>query len=186
MSNTAEFDEFVRVARSVLDGFVAARLTDDALVEATDRLREVAAILDEHRMSDEDLLGSHRPNAPGRGLLLMPPYRLDRVDRSGLEGTVTFPVHFLGGAAAHGGALPLFFDQILGMMTNRGEGPVARTAWLKTTYRKIVPLDVPIRIEASLDSRDGRKRMASARLMLDGVVLSDAEGLFIELAPGQA
>jgi acyl-coenzyme A thioesterase PaaI-like protein len=184
--NGETFDELVRVARSVLDGFVAARLPADALVEVTDRLRAVSAILDEHRMSDEDLLGTHRPNAPGRGLLLLPPYRIDRIDRNGLEGVVTFPVHFLGGAATHGGALTLFFDQILGMMTNRVEGPVARTAWLKTTYRRIVPLDVPVRIEASLDSRDGRKRMASARLMLDGEVLTEAEGLFIQLNPGQA
>jgi hypothetical protein len=70
---------------------------------------------------------------------------------------------------------------------NHGQKGISRTAYLTTNYRRVTPLDVELRFEASRDRVDGRKRWGSARLFApDGVLLSDADGLFLQLLPGQA
>ena len=62
---------------------------------------------------------------------------------------------------------------------------MARTAYLKVNYRAIVPLDIELQVDATVDRVEGRKRWASARLYNDGTLVADAEGLFVELRPGQ-
>jgi acyl-coenzyme A thioesterase PaaI-like protein len=81
--------------------------------------------------------------------------------------------------------LPLLFDDVVGRMVNSngGERP-ARTAYLHVNYRHITPLDRELRIEASLDRIEGRKRFASGRLYDGETLVSDAEGLFVELRQG--
>jgi hypothetical protein len=69
---------------------------------------------------------------------------------------------------------------------NHSQAGVARTASLTVNYRRITPLDVELRFEASRDRVEGRKRWGSARLYdPSGALLSDADALFLELLPGQ-
>jgi len=94
---------------------------------------------------------------------------------------VRFTRFYLGGnGAAHGGAHPLLFDDVLGRVMNHSQPGVSRTASLTVNYRRVTPLDVELRWEASRDRVEGRKRWGSARLLnAAGELLSDAEGLFI-------
>ena len=69
---------------------------------------------------------------------------------------------------------------------NVGLAGVARTAFLKVNYRRITPIDVELRYEASRDRVEGRKRWGTARLFDPaGELVADAEALFVELLPGQ-
>jgi acyl-coenzyme A thioesterase PaaI-like protein len=119
---------------------------------------------------------------------MLPPYFIDEETESTLSGRVTFTRFYLGGnGAAHGGAHPLLFDDVLGRVMNHHQPSIARTAFLKVNYRRVTPLDVELSFEATRDRVDGRKRWGSARLFdSSGALLSDAEGLFLQLLPGQA
>ena len=56
------------------------------------------------------------------------------------RGTVRFGRHYLGGNnAAHGGAIPLLFDDALGRFANSHGRPIARTAYLHVDYRSVTP-----------------------------------------------
>lgn len=105
-----------------------------------------------------------------------------------IRGRVTFTRYYLGGnGAAHGGAIPLLFDDLLGKVVNyhHDEG-VARTAALTVNYRRIVPLDHELRFDVTVDKVEGRKRWGSARLVDGaGTLLADAQGLFLRLRSGQ-
>jgi hypothetical protein len=69
---------------------------------------------------------------------------------------------------------------------NHNQPGVSRTASLTVNYRRITPLDVELRWEASRDRVEGRKRWGSARLFGPaGDLLSDADGFFLQLLPGQ-
>lgn len=75
--------------------------------------------------------------------------------------------------------LPLTFDEVLGRLANSGERPTVRTGYITVNYRVITRIGVEHRI-------DGRKRWVTGRLLDPaGMVVSDAEGLFVELRPGQ-
>jgi acyl-coenzyme A thioesterase PaaI-like protein len=127
-----------------------------------------------------------RIHLPGRGdPFLLPFVPLESTDTF-IRGRVVFRrLHLGGGGAAHGGTLPLLFDEVLGRLSNSGDRPTARTAYLKVNYRHITPLNTELDVEARLDRQDGRKRWITGRLSQGETLLADAEGLFVQLRPGQ-
>jgi hypothetical protein len=99
---------------------------------------------------------------------------------------VTFrPYHVGGNIAAHGGTLPLLFDEILGRLANAGGRSMARTAYITVNYRQVTPIGVELSLDATLDAIEGRKRWCSGRLFNDHTLIAEAEGLFVQLLPGQ-
>jgi acyl-coenzyme A thioesterase PaaI-like protein len=175
----------------------AHRLLDDRLAGAaldTDVEREVAARLEElndllaaHQVPERDRIDGWRPDLPGRGHPLLPPFFIDSDDAGTVHGRVTFTrLHLGGGNAVHGGVPPLLFDDVLGRVVNHGQAAPARTAFLHVDFRRVVPLDVELPFTGTLVRIDGRKRYASGVLSdADGHVLVEAHGLFVELRPGQ-
>jgi acyl-coenzyme A thioesterase PaaI-like protein len=181
-----EFAELNAAQRRLQDRLAGAALPPDVAREVTERLRELTDVLDRHQVPERDR-HDWRPDLPGRGLALLPPYVIDAEDTTTLRGRVTFTRFFLGGnGAAHGGSQPLLFDDVLGMLMNHGRAGVARTAFLKVDFRRVTPVDVELTFVATVDRIEGRKRWGSARLVdPDGTVLAEAEGLFVQLRPGQ-
>jgi hypothetical protein len=184
----AEFAELHIAQRLLQDRLTGAALPPEIAKELTEQLLDICDLLAEHQMAEPDRVDGWRPDLPGRGHALLPPYFIDEETDSTLSGRVTFTRFYLGGnGAAHGGSHPLLFDDLLGRVMNRHQPGVCRTAYLTVNYRRVTPVDVQLRFEASRDRVDGRKRWGSARLFDgSGNVLSDADGLFIQLLPGQA
>ena len=111
---------------------------------------------------------------------MAPPLRMRIVDDDDHEYRVVGEVVF--GAAyegppwhVHGGMVAAMFDELLGF-AQLGPG---FTAYLKVDYRKPTPLNRALELAAWVDHIDGRKRIIRGTCMLDGVLLSEAEGLFI-------
>jgi acyl-coenzyme A thioesterase PaaI-like protein len=100
---------------------------------------------------------------------------------------VTFRRFHLGGhGAAHGGTVPLLFDEVLGRLANSGDRPIARTAYLTVNYRYITRVGIEHQLEAEVQRIAGRKRWVTGRLKDPaGTTVADAEGLFVQLRPGQ-
>ena len=177
--------------------FAAQRLLQDRLTGAalpaevsdvmTARLDAISAELAAFQVCEHDRHDGWRPDLPGRGHPLLPPFVVDEESETVIRGRVTFTRFYLGGnGAAHGGAQPLLFDDLFGKIANHHHEGVARTAYLKVNYRQITPLDVELGFIASLDRIEGRKRWVTGKLTdAAGGVLSDAEGLFLQLMPGQ-
>jgi acyl-coenzyme A thioesterase PaaI-like protein len=114
------------------------------------------------------------------------PFDMDGETSDSIHGRTSFRAFHLGGnGAAHGGTLPLLFDDVMGRIANSGSRAVARTAYLHVNYRKVTPIGVELEVEAKVDRIEGRKRWVTGRLLQDGTVLADAEALFVELLPGQ-
>jgi hypothetical protein len=173
--------------RAMIDALAGAALPDDVAAEVTARLGEIAMILAEHQVPEHDRWDGWRPDLPGRGHALLPPYRIVDEGERWLRATVSFGRFYLGGnGAVHGGAQPLLFDDLLGRVANHYQEGVARTAYLKVNYRLITPIDVELVAEVSLDKVEGRKRWCSGTLTDPaGRVVADVEALFLQLLPGQ-
>ncbi len=184
----AEFAALHHAQRLLQDRLTGAALPPALAKDLTERLLDLCDAIGEHQVGEPDRMDGWRPDLPGRAHPLLPPYYIDEETESTLSGRVTFTRFYLGGnGAAHGGAHPLLFDDVLGRVMNHHQPGVSRTAFLKVNYRRVTPLDVELRFEASRDSIDGRKRWGSARLFdAAGQLLSDAEALFLQLLPGQA
>lgn len=81
----------------------------------------------------------------------------------------------------HGGMAALIMDEIMGKTLSQNGLGGAPTARLTVQYRRPVLLNRAVRITASLRSLEGRKRLLKAEIFsaADGVLLAEAEGLFV-------
>jgi hypothetical protein len=185
IASGARFEQVIDALRTVQDRIAGANPPESELVEIAEKLDEVSRALLAFQVPESEQVVGHL-DAPGRGQSLVPAFHVDRADDDTVGGRVSFSRFYLGGGgAAHGGAIPLVFDEVLGRLANAGGRIRSRTAYLHVNYRAITPLDEELTLEARFDSEEGRKRFLSAELRKGDVVLADAEGLFVALRQGQ-
>ena len=92
------------------------------------------------------------------------------------DGSVVFDTAYEGPPGhAHGGCVAGVFDELLG----RSQLRAGFTGTLTLTYRRPTPLRQRIDVCAWVDRSDGRKRWVKGTARLSGVLLVEAEGLFI-------
>lgn len=94
-------------------------------------------------------------------VILGPPY----------EGAVGF---------AHGGVIAMIWDQVLAL-ANVIRGTGGPTGELSVRYRAPSPLGRPLRFEAWHESHDGRRIRSQGHCHVGDVLVSEAEGTFVEL-----
>jgi acyl-coenzyme A thioesterase PaaI-like protein len=99
-----------------------------------------------------------------------------------IEGQVTFGPAYEGPPGhCHGGMIAAMFDELLGYV-QRAPG---FTAYLKIDYRAPTPLNRELSVKGWVDRVEGRKRYIRGTCHLDGVLLTEAEGLFIAPRDGE-
>lgn len=181
-----EFAKFLEAFRDFQDALAAADPPVRDWLELATTARQMSDRLRPWGKGEKQQPVGSRIDLPGRGHPFLPPFVTDFIDDTRVHGQVVFRrIHLGGNGAAHGGALPLFFDEILGHLANAGDRPVARTAYLTVNFRHITPIGVPLDFDSTFDRQEGRKRWVSGRLKDGDTVVADAKGLFIQLRPGQ-
>jgi acyl-coenzyme A thioesterase PaaI-like protein len=182
----AAYGAMIAAQRRLQDHLAGAVLPHELVTEITARLDELTALLEPHQADEPERWDGWRPDIPGRAMPVLPPYVIEERGEGQLRGRVTFPRFYLGGnGAAHGGALPLLFDDIMGHIAGIAGG-ICRTAYLTVNYRRITPIGVELSFDCRLDSIEDRKRYVSARLYNPaGEVVADCDGLFLRLLSGQ-
>lgn len=180
------YGRFLEVFRTLQDRVAAANPPVEVWEELSDQLAELSAQLATHEAAERLQPAGTRLDLPGRGHPLLLPFMPDELSDEYVSGRVVFRRFHLGGnGAAHGGTVPLLFDEILGRLANAGDRAVSRTAYLTVNFRAITPIGVELQLDATLDREEGRKRWLSGRLRDGQTVVADAEGLFLELRTGQ-
>ncbi|WP_435277411.1 PaaI family thioesterase [Rhodococcus yananensis] len=181
------FGRFVEAFRRLQDLAVSTHLPDAVLGDAIEKAEALGDLLEPHCVREGESPAGFAVELPGRGSLLMLPWTIEKFDADGVRSRGTFRRYHLGGnGAAHGGTLPLLFDDLFGMVIHAHGRPIARTGYLHVNYRKITPIETELVVEGRVDRVDGRKAFCTAELRdLDGDVLADCEALMIELLPGQ-
>ncbi|WP_019201928.1 PaaI family thioesterase [Tsukamurella sp. 1534] len=182
-----EFGDFVENMRRLQDLAVSIDAPDEVYAEAKARTAELIDLLAPHEAREGKGPANRSMQLPGRGSLLMPPWKVEKFDEESVVARgILRRYHLGGGGVAHGGVLPLIFDDNFGMVVYAAKRPISRTAYLHVNYRKVTPLNVPLVIEGRVDRVDGRKTFITSRLTEeDGTLLADGEGLMLQLLPGQ-
>lgn len=85
----------------------------------------------------------------------------------------------------HGGMIAAIYDEILAM-ANVISDVAGPTVALTVNYKRPTPLHQPLRFEGWTESSEGRKTITKGRCLLNGEVISEAEGVFIRLDPTRA
>jgi acyl-coenzyme A thioesterase PaaI-like protein len=180
------YGELLDTVRSLLDHLAAARL-DDA--ETRVLARDLAAVRDrlaELAVAEADQVFARRNDVPGRGQTLVPPFVVTSADRDQVLATITFGRYFLGrNGAVHGGAITLLFENLLGLLAITGGRTFGRAAYTHVDFRSVTPVGRELTLHAWFSSEVGRKRVLRGELRDGDVLCAEAEGLVVELKPGQ-
>lgn len=182
-----DYGRFVEAVRDLQDLARAADAPDEVITEAAGLIEKVAGLLEPYRADEWSSPSGRRLDLPNRGNILQVPMFLAKTDDGRIAGDATFRRFYLGrNGAAHGGAVALLFDSVLGYTTYKlTQSRFQRTAYLHVNYRSITPVEKPLRVEAGIDRIEGRKIFVEGRLLDGDTVLAEAEALFVRLKPGQ-
>ncbi|WP_299950573.1 hotdog domain-containing protein [uncultured Modestobacter sp.] len=182
----SQYGEMIERFRALQHGVTgAAGMPGEVVAALTAEFERLVASLEQWQVPERERWAGRWFGLPGRGHPLLVPVTVDEASSTMVRGRIQLgTLHLGGGGAAHGGVLPLMFDDLLGILSSQGRSP-ARTAFLTVNYRQITPVGVELRVEATLDRVEGRKRWMTGRLHSGDDVVADAVALFIELLPGQ-
>ena len=181
----ASFPAMIDALRVLQNRITGSVPSEELAAEVSRTLTGLAIQLGPHTVEEQAQIAG-RLDLPGRGQAMVPVIYLDEQDEQHAAGRVTFGRFYLGGnGAAHGGAIPLVFDDLMGRLANAGGRPPARTAYLHINYRSVAPIDRELQLTARFDREEGRKRFLSGELHDGSTLCADVEGLFVALRPGQ-
>jgi acyl-coenzyme A thioesterase PaaI-like protein len=181
-----DYGPFIEAVRDLQDHAKAVDAPDDVITRAAGLIEDVTALLAPYWANEWTSPSGRRLDLPGRGNILQVPAELETEDGR-VRGTAQFRRFHLGrNGAAHGGSIAMLFDSVLGYTAAKlTRSPYQRTAYLHVNYRRIVPVEEELRVDAGIERIDGRKIFVEGRLSDGDTVLADGEALFVRLRPGQ-
>jgi uncharacterized protein (TIGR00369 family) len=183
--------------RELVDAAVLTEVSLDELGAAAATARDLAARL---RAESRPLTGVAAVDDPdvgerwynpvyGPGNPLAAPLRVDVSAEGRVSARITLGKPYEGPPGlVHGGVIAALLDHVLARAA-RSAGHGGLTASLTVTYRRPVPLGVPLLLEARLETVDGRRATARARLVAaddEGTTLAEGEALLVALRAERA
>ncbi|MCU1622552.1 MAG: hypothetical protein JWL79_1397 [Frankiales bacterium] len=186
--------ELANELRRIVNRMVLVRPSAEELRAAATTARDFADRLEQLQVRPGSVLTiseaglqphDHLRHSPWSGTsnVIAPPVELWFVDGEAdgpegrrTSGRVVFGTAYEGPPGhAHGGCVAGVFDELLG----RSQLRAGFTGTLTLSYRRPTPLLEPVDLCAWVERTDGRKRWVKGTAKLDGVLLVEAEGLFI-------
>jgi hypothetical protein len=180
----AEIEQLATELRRVLAAAVEVRPRAGELQGCIEQARALAdglrQVSNVHAPAPGAVPRPYDPNrfnpVSGAGNAAAPPLEMWHLEDSSSEGRITFGIAYQGGPGhVHGAMVTAMYDDLLG----RSQLSAGFTGWIKVTFRKPTPLDRELQLKAWVDRVDGRKRWLRGTCHLDGVLLTEAEGLFV-------
>ena len=183
--------------RELLDAAVRTEVELDGLAAATAAARALAADLRRESRELHAVAGVDDPEVGerwynpvyGPGNPLAPPLAVTVSADGAVRGRVTLGKPYEGPPGlVHGGFVATLLDHALARAA-RSAGRGGLTASLTVTYRRPVPLCVPLVLEGRLESVEGRRATSHARLTAEddpGSTLAEAAGVLVALRAERA
>ena len=182
--------ELVQAIRDLVSLVVTALAPPEALSRAAASVRAAAAELAGHvpegspaRIPQLESIGGPADIMPfdpviGAWSPIAPPLVVAIEDGRAMASVTFGPPYGGPPGCVHGGVIAACFDQVLNV-ANLMSGVAGPTARLELRYRRPTPLHRAVRFEGWVKQREERKIHAAGRLLADGEVTVEAEGLFI-------
>ncbi|MCF2532730.1 PaaI family thioesterase [Yinghuangia soli] len=168
--------EAVKLADAEGDADALQSVADDV----SDLAARIAALpsLRDREPNLADLQLHERSPLVGAANPLAPPMELE-ADGPVIRAHAVFNAAYEGPLGrVHGGYVAAAFDEVMGVAQS-GSGRLGMTAYLTVRMKRSTPLHERVDYEAEVTRVEGRKAWVTARSYAGGVLVADAEGLFV-------
>ncbi|MDP2013409.1 MAG: PaaI family thioesterase [Actinomycetota bacterium] len=184
MTSDKTVDRLSSAIRAVQDSLPHSTAPEDVCLAAALALEQAAALLAPYRFHFSQSADWSLNSGPEGVRSLTPALMAPQWQEESMQATVVFTNFFHGAnGAAHGGSIPLLFDEILGRIAS-SHGVLRRTAYLKVDFRNVTPVNKELTVEGHLERNEGRKSWFAASLRDGQTLCAEAEGLWVALKPG--
>ncbi len=196
ISGAAAWEQKRRLARAmrlVIERLVPSNAPEAELRAAAEGLERYAEALRAHprlkhfhgyaESANAGDVGAFFDQSPMIGLAnpLAPPITIAQSGERSAIASVTFGSAYEGPPGSlHGGFVAATFDEVLGFVQSLGGNP-GMTGTLTVRYRRPTPLHTQLLIEGELLRIEGRKIFTEGRILANGMLTAEAEGLFISI-----
>lgn len=172
------FDELIASLRTLQDRVAGVRPTPEVQRRVAGQLRELADELGAYESDEHHQLWARGTRRLGRSQTFVPVMRLLDWDKDRVHGEVRFSRFHLGAyGMAHGGAIALLFDDVLGRLANKARA-WAPTAQLDMRFLRPVPIEVDLDFSARFVAEDDKQRTVVGVISLDSKPYTEANGLW--------
>jgi hypothetical protein len=182
----ARLERLAQELRAVQDSVIGTIATDDVIDSAVKQLADLAAQLEPYSLTTQPTNGWDDIKRTAHTRTFAPVLDDVQLSSDHVSARLTMSAFYLGAnGAAHGGSIPLVFDQVLAQLAQYRRS-VSRTAYLNVSYRAVTPVLKPLKVEGQIERIDGRKRFLNGAILQGDVVTAEAHALYVEIRPGQA
>lgn len=184
-------ERVVQSIRDLIESVVMLDAPEDVLLSLAKALEDANTNVQAHVAGKpipkfgpivDDDPGTVLPYSPVTGALhpMAPPVKLS-VEGDKLVGRVIFGEAYEGPHAhLHGSIVAAVYDQVLAI-ANIVHGTPGPTGQLNVTFRAPTPLHRELVFEAWTERVEGRKVFTRGHCLVDGDVVTEAEGIFIQI-----
>jgi hypothetical protein len=181
----ARLERLAREVRAVQDAVIGTAAPNDVVDSVIRQLAEITDQLEPYSLSSQPTHGWDDTHRSAHTRTFGPVLEDVRLTDHQMSARLTLNAFYLGAnGAAHGGSIPLVFDQALAQLAQY-RGSISRTAYLNVSYRAVTPVLKPLKVEGRLERIDGRKRFIHGTILYGEVVTAEADALYVALRPGQ-
>jgi acyl-coenzyme A thioesterase PaaI-like protein len=182
----ARLEGLAAALRAVQDAVIGTVAPNAVVDSAVEQLADIAGQLEPYSLRAQPVNGWDDTGRSASTRTFAPMLEDVRVTDHQMSARLTLSSFYLGAnGAAHGGSLPLVFDQALAQLAQYRR-TISRTAYLNVSYRAVTPVLKPLRVEGRLERIDGRKRFVHGTIYDGDLVTAEAHALYVALRPGQA
>jgi acyl-coenzyme A thioesterase PaaI-like protein len=186
MEGGEAYAEMIVSLRRLLNSVAGAKPDAPAITALTADMDAWSDRLNAFAIDEDHRIYGRRRDLVGRGQATWPAVFYTRFDNDSLEGVVTFDRYYLGrNGVVHGGVIMQVFDEVAGRLAHLAERTMARTAFLKTDFRAVAPIEVELQLSGHYIQEEGRKRRMSIELRNGDILCAEGEALMVALKPGQ-
>jgi acyl-coenzyme A thioesterase PaaI-like protein len=182
----ARLERLALELRGVQDAVIGTVAPSEVVDSVTQQLADITAQLQPYSLAAQPTHGWDDTHRSAHTRTFGPVLEDVHLSDHHMSARLTLSVFYLGAnGAAHGGSIPLLFDQALAQLAQYRRS-IARTAYLNVSYRAVTPVLKPLTVEGRLERIDGRKRFVYGTILHGEVVTAEAQALYVAIRPGQA
>jgi acyl-coenzyme A thioesterase PaaI-like protein len=181
-----DLERLAREMRQLQDAVIGTAAPPEVLAAVAQGLADLTGQLKPYSLASRPTNGWDDVRRSAHTRTFSPVLMDLRLSPDRMSAQFTLSEFYLGAnGAAHGGSIPLVFDQALARLAQY-QRPISRTAYLNVSFRRVTPITELLTVVGELERTEGRKHFIHGAIIHGDIITAEADALYVETRHGYA